>query len=76
MRIALPVTTYSGAMGWLVHSPTGELIALIQRQPGPPVKLSSIIGPHVLCSVMLSVTATQWRTLVARCPGGEGLAGR
>lgn len=73
MRTVVPVTTQGGAGGWLVYSPQGALIALIQRQPGPPVKLSAIIGAHVLTDVMLTITSHQWTRLVARLPGGEGL---
>jgi hypothetical protein len=73
VRIVVPVTTHSGAGGWLVYSPEGALVALIQRQPSPPVKLASIIGPHVLTEVMLTLTSHQWTRLVAYVPGGEGL---
>lgn len=73
MRIAQPVITQTGCVGWLVYSPDGELIAMIQRQPGPPVALKSIIGPHVLLSQAPTVTVTCWTRLVAQVPGGEGL---
>lgn len=73
MRTVLPVTTQGGSGGWLVYSPQGALIALIQRQPGPPVKLSAIIGPHVLLDTMLTITSHQWTRLAAYVPGGEGL---
>lgn len=73
MRIVCPVSTHSGESGWLVYQATGELIAMIQAQPGPPIKLSTIVGPHVMLSVMLNLTAPLWRRLVANVPGGEGL---
>lgn len=75
--LALPVTTIRGDGGWLVFRIIdGSLIALISRQPGPMISLKSIIGPHVLASVMLTVTSQEWIRLVARVPGGEGLADR
>jgi hypothetical protein len=73
MRIAQPVTTHAGDSGHLVYLDTGRALCLIQRQPGPPVALKSIIGPHVLCDVMLCLTSRQWSQLVAGLPGGEGV---
>lgn len=74
MRIVQPVTTHAGDSGYLVYTETGWVLCLIQRQPGPPIALRSIIGPHILCDVLLCLTSRQWTQLVAGLPGGEGLS--
>lgn len=73
MRTVLPVTTQTGVGGWLVYGTDGALVALIQRQPGPPISLKSIMGPHMLLDTTLAITSHQWTRLVAYVPGGEGL---
>lgn len=73
MKIVQPVTTHGGESGWLIYAADGDLVALVQRQPGPAVPLKVIAGPHTLLSLVVTVTTQQWRSLVARVPGGEAL---